>query len=847
MEIHGPDKFCELLEEKWKTNIDKLFPLAQKCMACSSNEIEVLRALEITFEFGLKVLSLDAVEDGMLQYAGPAAKKIFLRQIESLENQNDHCTLEDFTSNYSQFLTVCEGILSCFNQFYGQLNEFHQVNISQVESVLLSTTEILYRFFCHCNISEQIYGSHFNSVTKHLTLCYKKSCEVLELLLDLLASRLKCNFEEAREITILCDILKSLGKFGFVLMNLDVKTMAKVWKTHVCLVEKHFHYIKESFSISEIINCLSKDISTSIKNGLLATEEDQDLVRTIKLACFNLKLVIKFCDIFRGLIGDCEESLSDLLLMLCRCNFVPSVGGICQSDAHKDLLKQLSCGAEPLLSHLMKDESIINGLVVMNGSMYQKLDETANFLILCCSILKKLMYADTATRNLWLNNKINILDWVFDLISYDKYNICSKMQVTDVLLEEKQKRIVDMYQHVLVIVSSFVITSTSDEFYLVEKTLIQKVLQPEPLTALLAIDVWCVVARFSDADLCFQQIFKLFKILKGFHCDTVRSEKCFLMCLIQRLFPLLTNAQREETIKSFQLESPSWLLKIHKFYKGNHDFNIYLMHNINNTFMCHIEKYLYWEETCIQGYLESDHSTKLQSTFERLIYKLWKFNPKCMTRCEHNNYFKMASLITLDALPHISSKTLLRITSKMKKLICNSFFDSGLYFTWLLKSLSMVTFPSDNIQRSIIDTIAEIFGTLLSSENMWVKQKALDNFYNFSHFTSHPEIVVLSVKNSPTLKLDVTNYFKRIISEDVSDVSTYISKLCKVNFIHVCNEQESGSKEILGKNLNNVDFEEVYQRWKADSETLRHSMNNLTSLQKKEIGMICTILLDISL
>lgn len=183
----------------------------------------------------------------------------------------------------------------------------------------------------------------------------------------------------------------------------------------------------------------------------------------------------------------------------------------------------------------------------------------------------------------------------------------------------------------------------------------------------------------------------------------------------------------------------------------------------------------------------------------------------------------------------------------MKKLICNSFFDSGLYFTWLLKSLSMVTFPSDNIQRSIIDTIAEIFGTLLSSENMWVKQKALDNFYNFSHFTSHPEIVVLSVKNSPTLKLDVTNYFKRIISEDVSDVSTYISKLCKVNFIHVCNEQESGSKEILGKNLNNVDFEEVYQRWKADSETLRHSMNNLTSLQKKEIGMICTILLDISL
>lgn len=101
---------------------------------------------------------------------------------------------------------------------------------------------------------------------------------------------------------------------------------------------------------------------------------------------------------------------------------MPSVGGICQSDAHKDLLKQLSCGAEPLLSHLMKDESIINGLVVMNGSMYQKLDETANFLILCCSILKKLMYADTATRNLWLNNKINILDWVFDLISYGKFN-----------------------------------------------------------------------------------------------------------------------------------------------------------------------------------------------------------------------------------------------------------------------------------------------------------------------------------------------------------------------------------------------------------------------------------------
>lgn len=83
------------------------------------------------------------------------------------------------------------------------------------------------------------------------------------------------------------------------------------------------------------------------------------------------------------------------------------------------------------------------------------------------------------------------------------YKMCSNEQLPGILIQGQQKKFVDIYQYILVTVSSFVMTSTTEEFHLVEKTLIKNVMQPNPLCALLAIDIWCLLARYYNLERIF--------------------------------------------------------------------------------------------------------------------------------------------------------------------------------------------------------------------------------------------------------------------------------------------------------------------------------------------------------
>lgn len=308
--------FEKLYKNECIANIEKTFPLIQKCIEESSNETEILRAVELSFEFGLKVFPVDELEKQIFQYAGRAAKTIFIRKLESLEKVNQ--SVANPNENYYQLINSCTEIISLFITIFMQLNDFQILTMSQVESLLLYSAEISYECFCHCNKSEEVYGSSFSFITKYLTTCFKKCCEMLELLLNFLTDKLVCEFHGKREVHILGDILMHISKCAIILMNLDVKTMAKVWKTHVGLLEKYFDYVKEDFNIAGTITYLCEIISFDADSALWNSQDDQEFNRKIKLACFNLKLVIKYCEIFSGCLSNCQKSLLSLLLKLCR-------------------------------------------------------------------------------------------------------------------------------------------------------------------------------------------------------------------------------------------------------------------------------------------------------------------------------------------------------------------------------------------------------------------------------------------------------------------------------------------------------------------------------------------------
>lgn len=196
-----------------------------------------------------------------------------------------------------------------------------------------------------------------------------------------------------------------------------------------------------------------------------------------------------------------------------------------------------------------------------------------------------------------------------------------------------------------------------------------------------------------------------------------------------------------------------------------------------------------------------------------------------------------------------------QVISKVKKLLAAQSDATSLYFTWILKGFSTITLLPDSLQQHIIKTIAEIYTALLSSEKALIKQKALENFYDFSHLTSHAEIIALSVQNCPSLKQDVTNYFQKKIREEANEST--IEQLClmhKSNFHHACHFSNAPEKQELnkgsnfsGQNLSLIvtNYQEIIERWKEYSENISKIAQELTSLQKREIQDFCTTLLNI--
>lgn len=203
---------------------------------------------------------------------------------------------------------------------------------------------------------------------------------------------------------------------------------------------------------------------------------------------------------------------------------------------------------------------------------------------------------------------------------------------------------------------------------------------------------------------------------------------------------------------------------------------------------------------------------------------------------------------------YLKNFKLFQILNKIRKLLqWKQSTAVGLYFTKILHILSTYTIPSDQFQRPIIEAMADIFNILLLSDNIFLKQRAVETFYRFSHVTKHTEIITLSVKNSQTLKLYITNYFQKNLTEHFDfDINKKVCELCKSSFQHKCinslgvKQFENHGNQCLVTNKissSHENIREISNRWLKDSEDIIQCIEQLTPLQKNEIKNICNLIM----
>lgn len=75
------------------------------------------------------------------------------------------------------------------------------------------------------------------------------------------------------------------------------------------------------------------------------------------------------------------------------------------------------------------------------------------------------------------------------------------------------------------------------------------------------------------------------------------------MLLIQRIYSLLTYTQKEKLIQNFKSLSSSEIWKFDLFFSKDSNFDIFLMHNINNSFANIVENIVYIENDFAPNYI----------------------------------------------------------------------------------------------------------------------------------------------------------------------------------------------------------------------------------------------------
>lgn len=296
-------------------NFDAVYPVLRKCLTCSTDDTLIIRALKLAFGPCLDLFTIDDLEENLLKYAGPVARNVFIRTLESIENKTRNGTICLITS----FLNICQEILLLLTNVVAfTIGTVTTVKVLNVRSLLLCSTEILLECYQHFMKSEDCYGSQFIPLTKTLTTFFKKA-QALQFNVLQLLSKIEVNYENC-EVDILNEVLTFVYKAGIIVLNLDIKTMADLWKGYICTVTKYSDYLKASHEIGIPLQSLSENFVNNLQNLISGDcTDNQKFEKMVKVLCFILKIVIKITEKFNGYIRDCQNSLINLLILLNRC------------------------------------------------------------------------------------------------------------------------------------------------------------------------------------------------------------------------------------------------------------------------------------------------------------------------------------------------------------------------------------------------------------------------------------------------------------------------------------------------------------------------------------------------
>ncbi|RXN06304.1 putative protein C1orf112 -like [Labeo rohita] len=391
--------------------------------------------------------------------------------------------------------------------------------------------------------SEVMYSGRLSLVGDLLQGLFKEAYSLQKGLMELLD---KINLEDTaseEEVSDIVTVIHSLLDICSIISRLDIALHANTWKFIVKQSVKYQSLVEDRLHHTDIAFSLCEDLYTSVQNCLELAQQIQQAGLQEVVHCPEYKLfqkATKMCRFFANTLVHYTKEFKAFLAKSCHrfhqlylqihSRFSPSV---CAPSVPPALSEELRVAVlvpmDAMLTQLLSFRPFAESVLDPNHQCSTELCLPQCLLLV--SVLGKLSSQPEEALQLWSDGS-----------QFSEES--PRWSVFEAVLQSFRRCMLE--RAVPVWLPGVMLRGQAQGR---EQSLLAAVLQADTQTAVLATDVWCFLARYGTAELCFHHVQLIAHLIRS--CPGEGYQLFHLALLLRRLLFLMTPKHQVEFVERF--------------------------------------------------------------------------------------------------------------------------------------------------------------------------------------------------------------------------------------------------------------------------------------------------------
>ncbi|XP_078417474.1 FIGNL1-interacting regulator of recombination and mitosis isoform X3 [Cetorhinus maximus] len=798
------EEVCQWNEEMCKKKMEPVLPDLICIYQCSESNSEQLRVLKILTDKFLPHISLAEIEQTFFSQALPPVITLFdelanklSQQAGGLSSQSTdlQAALRNTIQSQVQLLEVLMNIVHHMCTFEEALT------LASIHSLSLAVFHVLQNTFNHCKDSETLYSGRLHLVADLLQSLFKEAYSLQKGFMELL-DRIVLESADATGDDVACmvTVVHNVLKICSVISKMDHALHANTWKFLIKISVKHRVLIETKLPHDELVAGLCGDILYSFNSCLqLAEQMNQPagMGNANSTDCKLFQKTMKLCRFFANTLVHYVKEFIDFLSKSCHLlhqlylqmysKITPSLYAPVLSDGPCDQIASVvPVVLDALVSRLVSFRPFVEMVLGDNQDLSSELAFPQCLLLI--NVMGKLPSQSWEVQSLWCSGsqfseegpRLPLFHVLFHNFQRCYAELSLPVQLPGVMSKGQAQQSISLYEYVCTHLCSFITSLPVSLFLELECTLLDTVLSPHMLTALLATDAWCFLARYGSAELCAHHVFLIAQLVKS--CCGECYQLSHLSLLLRRMLFLMAADHQVVFVEKFSPKETSNLLLWRQvsIKALTPELQKPVTSDITRTA---IDQCLKWQSSKrALGELEQvnvalaaleavchahgeDLNLELQLSITETLCQMWTALTVEQVLTQHCAQQTAALLLSLVALliRVVGATLMAQVILFLSCLLpLNPPDHVRLAALDFLGSLGKIVMPPD-VQGTVLPKLPCLFASFLADKSWLILQHALQGFTLFAEETSHEEVVPHSLESGET-KSKVVNFLNKVIT-----------------------------------------------------------------------------------